>query len=101
VRQTEEPHLHEQARQHASGASAPKPRHPTTVVRAASAGGGGRCEVLKPRGLQPARHDGVARVTRRGVRARGSGRLRGGGGGRARAAAGEALRPPLRRQLGG
>lgn len=59
--------------------------------------------MLQARGLEPARHDGVARVpAHRGLRAGGSGRPRGGGGGGgARAAAGEALRPPLGRQLGG
>lgn len=58
--------------------------------------------MLQPRGLQPARHDGVARVPHPGL-TRGPWRLRGrsGGGGGARAAAGEALRPPLGRQLGG
>ena len=104
-RGADEPHLHEQAGQHAPRASATKPsRHPSAVVggAASASGGGGRGEVLQPRGLQPARRDCVARVpAHRGLRARGSGLSPRGGGGGARAAAGEALRPPLGRQLGG
>jgi hypothetical protein len=92
-----EPHLHEHARQHASPAGTSKSSHAATV--GASGGGArGSGEVLQPRGLKPPRHDRVVRVPHRGLRrARRPRRLRGG----ARAAAGEALGPPLRRQLGG
>jgi hypothetical protein len=94
----EEPHLHEHARQHASRAGTSESSHAATVG-AGGGGAGGSGEVLQPRGLQPPRHDRVVRVLHRGLRhARRPRRLRSGG---ARAAAGEALGPPLRRQLGG
>ena len=93
----EKPHLHEQIRQHACSAG-------TASEGAALVPGwarrGGR-EVLQARGLQPARHDGVAGVPHGRGGSFGGGRVLRGGGGGARAAAGEALRPPLRRQLGG